>query len=95
MSGQDHHFPTFRKAVRVVGFGAESGGLASWISRTVLNERGLLRLALYAMLFICVAHIATIHVVMLQSGSGWTLMRNPGWEEARPGPVPSRDRSSR
>lgn len=73
MSGQNPHFPTFRKAIRVFRYGAEMGGLASWISRTVLNERGLLRLGLYAILFICMTHIAAARVAVLLSGRGWTI----------------------
>ncbi len=73
MPGRDHHhFPTFQKITRVFRSGPQPGATAHWIARTFFTERGLLRTALYGMLIVCIVHIVTMRVMMVQYGTGWS-----------------------
>lgn len=60
MPGDHQHFPTFDRMRRAIS--PHSGSLAGWLVRNVFTERGLIRLALYALLLVCVVHATSILV---------------------------------
>lgn len=68
MSGHRSHFPTFNRAVEVAagaGMGLASArhrGASGWV------ELAALRLALYAILALCVVHLAAERVVNIRNG---------------------------
>jgi hypothetical protein len=68
MAGENHHFPTFQKAARSLRK-PRAARLLHWLHRSVLTEWGLLRSALYALLALCVVHVAALHLYSYQVGS--------------------------
>ena len=60
------HFPTLDRVARTTA--------ARWLDQAVRNERGLLRLALYVMLFVSVSHVVATRTFAYQGGN---LQRTP------------------